>query len=253
MLENILLQFLCLVEPKNVPPLFLTLQSCFLIGLRRFQTFSFFHGSPFFLIKHNTAYKDQNMRSAQDVSVRWRVSCSLALVLLLRLARCKPVPELESWWMVDFLYLDGIHKAFTLPADDEAAQLVRHVYWREAGHMWSALMKALALLQTAWIHLQGRGPLHTHVLAGWHVFRQMAMSAFCDADIQELRNAMGSDCADWRSCAASAVTCEHPKQSSYVVQTLPQSSDLSELHGTIHVSSAHCAPCFESAKTLIFL
>ena len=157
------------------------------------------------------------MRSAQDVSVRWRVSCSLALVLLLRLARCKPVPELESWWMVDFVYLDGIHNAFTLPADDEAAQLVRHVYWREAGHMWSALMKALALLQTAWIHLQGRGPLHTHVLAGWHVFRQRAMSAFCDADIQELRNAMGSDCADWRSCAVSAVTCEHPKQSSYVV------------------------------------
>ena len=149
------------------------------------------------------------MRSAEDLSLRWRVSCSLALVLLLRLARAKPLPEVESWWNLDFLYLDGIHKVFTLPAEDEAAQLVRHVYWREAGHMWSALLGAFAKVQTAWIKLQGKGPLQTHVLAGWHVFQQRAISAFWDADIQLLHAATGSQSADWRSTATSSVTSGH--------------------------------------------
>ena len=144
------------------------------------------------------------MRSAEDTAVRWRVTSSIALVILLRLAGCEPFDGLESWFCMDLQALDQMQFVFALPSEDVAAQATRAVFRREGSLFWMSLLAAWRTLLERWQVLRPQEFLKLLVLGAWWIFTRRALADFRCSSPESLWEGFTASAKDWRCMQQTA-------------------------------------------------
>ena len=139
-----------------------------------------------------------SMRSVEDTSVRWRLTSSIALVILLRLSGCETLHGLESWRAMDLQILDQMHFVFALPSQDVSAQATRFAYWREDSFLWMSLLAAWRTLLERWQMHRPQGFLSLVVLGAWWTFTRRALAGFRCSSVESLMEGVTSSAEDWR-------------------------------------------------------
>ncbi|CAE7292601.1 unnamed protein product, partial [Symbiodinium sp. KB8] len=143
------------------------------------------------------------MQSAEDTAVRWRVTSSIALVILLRLAGCEPLHGLKSWFCMDLQALDQMQFVFALPSEDVAAQATRAVFLARGLLVLDIFASSLA---NSLREVAGASAPRISELAGsWRrTFTRRALAGFRCSSPESFWEGFTASAKDWRRMQQTA-------------------------------------------------